>query len=702
MVGHAQGLQSTFSGGVISRQLQNRVDIERFYSSFRSSVNFVVRAEGFVFNRQGTTFIAEVANSSSSTRLIDFSFSDSDDEQQYLLEFSGQRVRFIRSTGVVQASGGGDYEITLPYQQQDLFKLRYAQSADELFIASTRFQQAKLVRLADNDWTYELISAASSLNPPTGGNGVWSGGLSDGTFTEFYRLTSVTPDGEESAPTERFEVQRNQVWSDGETITLSWNALTGAGRYYVYKEIAGVYGYIGQALGESFRDTNYLPDASIVPPVTKNPFSNSNWPTAVTFFEERLTFGGLGTKPFELNFSRTNLFSNFNQSEPTRADDAIQVSLLGGRSGQVNAIKHLVELDQLVVFTNNVIFGVMGVDGGPITPDSVERSARAYISAGDVAPIPTEDSVLVVDRTGKRVTDVRPGTDLRSTEQADLSALVRSLFEERVQDDGTVLNDRHIVDWAQAKDPDDIIWCVMSDGSLLGLTYVREQDVWAWHEHSTPNGHFESVGVLEVDGTSVPHFVVRRQINGLTKRYIEALQPRVDSSIEDAFFVDSGLTYTGASTSTISGLEHLEGETVAILADGFVLEPQTVSGGSVTLPIEATTVHVGLMPSYEFETLNVAAQARRGNLQIKEKAITGVDIIFDRTAETSIGPTKELARDVRWRTTEKWDTPADLFSGTREVNIFSSWDKDPRVFVHHKNPTPITILGIAPSVSYED
>ncbi|MCP4991634.1 MAG: hypothetical protein GY928_37915, partial [Colwellia sp.] len=157
---------------------------------------------------------------------------------------------------------------------------------------------------------------------------------------------------------------------------------------------------------------------------------------------------------------------------------------------------------------------------------------------------------------------------------------------------------------AYAEEPDSILWCVRDDRTLIGLTYQREHQVWGWHRHTTL-GEVESAASILEDGRSAVYLIVKRNINGTEVRHIERMEPREETATEDAFFVDSGLTYDGAPATIISGLDHLEGEEVAILSDGYTVPDQVVTSGSITLDVAASKVHVGLRYTPAIETLDI-------------------------------------------------------------------------------------------------
>ena len=178
---------------------------------------------------------------------------------------------------------------------------------------------------------------------------------------------------------------------------------------------------------------------------------------------------------------------------------------------------------------------------------------------------------------------------------------------------------------ALQQDPEQRIHMPLNNGKLISFTYLKKQEVNAWTKQilggvSTAGGadaKVESVAILPAENSLHDEIwlSVKRYVNSVTIRHIEIIQPGLstDDIIDDAFFVDACITYDGSPATTISGLDHLEGETVNILADGSVIPDQEVSGGDITLSIAASKVHVGLNYISEMLTLYIEAVSEVGD-----------------------------------------------------------------------------------------
>ena len=254
-----------------------------------------------------------------------------------------------------------------------------------------------------------------------------------------------------------------------------------------------------------------------------------------------------------------------------------------------------------------------------------------------------------------------------------------------------------IKDIAFQKSPAPVAWFVSSSGKLLGLTYVPEQQVGAWHQHDT-DGTFESVACVAEGAEDAVYAVVRRTINGQSVRYIERMAPRLFGEQENAFFVDSGLTYDGPPADTISGLSHLEGCTVSILADGAVHPPRVVSSGAVQLEVEASVVHIGLPIEADAQTLPLAFEIQ-GFGQGRQKNVNKAWLRVFRSSGIFAGPSFERLVEAKQRTTEPYGSPPALKSEEIPIVITPSWTDNGQVCVRQSDPLPLTIVSMSLEVS---
>lgn len=267
------------------------------------------------------------------------------------------------------------------------------------------------------------------------------------------------------------------------------------------------------------------------------------------------------------------------------------------------------------------------------------------------------------------------------------------------------LRSSHLFDFKTIKDsalsraPIPIVWFVSSDGSLLAQTYIPEQEVNAWSRLVT-DGVFESVASVEEGDEDHLYAVVRRVVNGQTRRYIERMASQSVPDIEDSFYVDSGAVYEGEPATTISGLTWLEGKTVSILADGAVMPQQVVTNGKITLDYPASKVSVGLPYTSDAQTLPVLMQdTSLGSGRMKN--VTQLYLRVYKSSGIFAGPTfeeRDLA-EYKQRTTEPPGSPPSLFTGELELRLFPAWQDSGTICVRQSDPLPLTIQSAVIRVS---
>jgi hypothetical protein len=255
-----------------------------------------------------------------------------------------------------------------------------------------------------------------------------------------------------------------------------------------------------------------------------------------------------------------------------------------------------------------------------------------------------------------------------------------------------------IVDMAFSRATYPILWAVSSNGQLLGMTYVPEQQISSWHHHDT-DGLFEAVTTITENGEDILYAIVNRTINGIAKRYVEMLHTRNFATLSDAFFVDCGATYNGTSTTTLSGLTWLEGKTVSILADGAVMPQAVVTGGSITLQQAASKIQVGLPITADLETLPIAAQTDGAFAQGKNKNVNAVWLRLNRSSGIWAGPSFAALKEFKQRTTEPYGSPPNLISDEIKLVLSPSWGYDGQVCLRQIDPLPVTVSSMTIEVA---
>jgi len=681
-------LQRSFAGGEVSPEMFGRIDDVKYQTGAARMRNFIALPHGPATNRPGLAFVREVKTSAKRTRLIPFTYSTT---QTMVLEFGDGYIRFHTQGGTL-LSLGVPYEVTTPYAEADLFDIHYVQSADVLTLVHPNYAPRELRRIASTNWTLTTISFTPDLAAPAGVTATATVGA--GATTYSYKVTAISSNGIDESVASSAATCTNDLLTTGNYNTVTWSAVAGASRYNVCKESNGLYGYIGQAEGTSFVDDNIAADYGNTTPIQNSPFAGAgDYPGAVSYFEQRRVFAGTTNKPQNVWFTRSGTESNLSYSLPTRDDDAISFRVA---AREANTIRHLVPIGDLVMLTGSAEWRVRSVNSDVLTPTTTSVRTQSYVGANNVQPVIVNNNLIYAASRGGHVREMSYNDTAGGYVTGDLSLRAPHLF------DG-----RSIVDAALAKAPTPIVWMVSSAGTLLGFTYVPEQQVGAWHWHDT-DGTFESIAVVAEGDEDALYVVVKRTINGSSKRYVERMASRLFIDAEDAFFVDAGLTYTGTAVATITGLGHLEGKVVNILVNGAVHPQRTVSGGAVSLEIPLVdddgnpydiTAHIGLPIVADLQTLPLAAAVDNAFGQGRAKNVNKAWLRVYRSSGIFVGPDEDNLTEAKQRTTEAYGSPPALKSEEIQVSVTPSWRDSGQVFVRQVDPLPLTIVSLTLEVA---
>lgn len=584
-------IQPSFSAGEVAPATYARVDLARYYTALKTCRNFVVLPEGGAQNRSGTRFITEVKDSSARTRLIPFQFST---EQTYILEFGNLYIRFISMGGQV-VSGADPYEIASPYTTAQLQDLKFTQSADVMTIVHPAHPPRELSRLAPTNWTLTAITFEPGIAAPTGLTAAPRAGGADDTTEYQYKVTAVSSISEGSVESWASNTATVNSWDNKPGATLSWTAVAGADHYNVYKnKSSGVFGFIGQSAGVTFNDINITPETDNTVPIGYNPFADGNNPSVVGYYQQRMAFAASIANPQTVWMSRTGDFHNFGYSDPNKDDDGIEFVIA---SRQVNQIRHLVSLRELLAMTSGAEIAITGSSDSGVTPANVSAVEQSYFGSSEVIPAIYANTALYIQARGGKLSTLAYNYVSDGFQPQDVSVLSSHLLR------GFTIQDQ-----AFALAPNGVLWMVRNDGMLLGFTFLPDQQVYGWSWHDT-EGQVEAVASVPEDDEDALYLIVKRSIGGVTKRYIERMATRQltkfgtgDYWFDRAFFVDCGLTYDGRSTAQAwlsGGTDWKYPNPLSLYTDGPVFEAGMVGrsvilygGGDSTNPGDVLTVKI--------------------------------------------------------------------------------------------------------------
>lgn len=672
----------SFGGGEVTKEFFGRIDDTKFQTGLELCRNFIVQPHGPVQNRPGTRFVRFAKNAATKSRLLPFVYAF---DQQLVIEFGVGAFRF-HALGQTVLDAGVPYEVAHTYAEDELFQVTYAQSGDLIRLRHKNHPRRTLTRIAATNWTLTEDPLGSQIAGPTGLTGTPTPGDTPGTpFDTDYVVTAVTAAGDESLASAE-ETVSNNLYDDGAYNMLEWDTVVGAERYNVYKRQTGIFGFIGQTDELEFRDENIAPDIGTTPPLDIDLFdSASNYPGAVSYFDQRLFEGGSILQPQNIWGSKSGTEFNMNYSIPAKDNDSLQFKIAAREN---NDIIHLVAMGDLLALTRSNIWKISGGASDILTPLTVSARQQTFVGAGQARPVLLGNNMVYVAARGGHLRELGFDGDSATYLSGDLSLRAPHLF------DGFDIGSMS----AQVA-PFPIVWSISSSGSLIGLTYIPEQQIGAFHKHDTTNGLFEDITVINEEGRDVAYVIVKRTLQGGTKRTIEFFADRLmpdNAPQSDQYFVDCGATYIGTPTDEIEGLTWLAGQEVSVLADGGVMIPtdDVVRGsGKLRLPVAASVVHVGLPIEAEIRTLPLTVELA-GYGQGQPKNVAQVFLRVYKSSGIMVGPSLTELVAAKLRNIEPMGSPTDLKTGIVDVVVAGAWEDDGQVYVRQSDPLAVTILSL--------
>lgn len=687
-----------FTGGEVTPTISARYDLQKFGSFLQCCENFLPNLHGDVERRPGTRYVAELGGPAV---LVPFRFN-TERTNNYALLFQEGVIRVAHEDGLIPGvSMASDYAL------DDVYALSVAQVGDLVYLAHKKYPLRKVIRSGaapDYAWSMVDVRLNQSLSAPAKPAVSFVRDNPDDdaplNYTLNYMVTAVDADGVESLPSPAGSAVGKYPtdWVVGNHVDLSWAAVEGAVEYNIYRESAGYYGFIGVATGLSFQDQNFEADTSMTPKEDWDPFANGNNPATVAFHQQRMVLGGTRDNPASFFMSRTGDYENFRKSRPLQDDDPVEYMLA---SGSIDEIKWVIGFGELLIGTSGAEYKASS-GGASITPNDVQINVESYWGSAGLAPLIIGNSVLHCQRSGSHVRDLHYSWEKDGYAGNDLSLLAPQLVETH-----------KIRQWAFQQSPGSTVWAVRDDGILLGLTYMQEQNVFAWSRHVT-DGKVLSVVVLSGDEEDAVLMVVEREIAGVRKYFLERLARRFrsDDRIEEAFFVDCGITATHAeAVEEIAGLDHLEGAEVAALADGSPEEGHVVKDGKIRLRYPARVAHVGLNFRSVLAPLPVETDTQSGSTLGKRRAYGKCVLRLHRSvggkyAASYVGDLFDVSA---WGDRHFYDLPfvpvrfgeaVRPFSGDLEISLPSGQDNDTMIWIMQDRPMPFRLVAIAADVDF--
>lgn len=752
-------IQQNFNAGEWSPLTEGRTDLDKYKNALRTCLNSIPLVQGGVTRRPGTKFVAEQRSHSAAGRLIPFQFSVT---QAYVILLEDQKFRFFKDNALITLTAqnitaitkanpavvtyagadtyaNGDrvtisgvvgmtqvnnrefevanvnagantfellavdsttydtytsggtvaeiYEVVNPYVTADLFELKFAQSADVLYITHPDYAPRKLSRTGHTSWTLTTITF---LDGPYLTTNVTATTLTPGAATGATTLTASATTG---------------INND------AGFAATDVGRFVRMRE-GSTWGY---AVITGWTSTTVV-DITVLSTLT-NTNAKATWrmgvwstttgyPAAVTFFEDRLFFGGATSYPQRIDGSKSSDYENFAPTalDGTVADDnAVSFTL---NASDVNVIRWLSDEER------GLVVGTVGGEwivrpsnqSEALSPTNITAKRSTSYGSANVQPVQAGKSILFLNRSKRKLRELAYVYEVDGFRAPDMTVLA-----EHVTKTG-------LTQLAYQQNPQSLVWGTRVDGILPAMTYEREQSVLGWHRHQiggygnsgqTTNAVVESVAVIpSPDGTRDEVWLtVQRYIDGGAKRYIEYITKIWEDGDDqvDAFFVDCGLTYDSTPATTITGLWHLEGQSVQILTDGATHPNKTVMNGKITLDRSASVVQIGFQSVARGQMLRIDAGAADGTAQGKKQRIHRVIFRVWQSLGLKVGADfTTMHRPPMRSSADDAGAAVPLVTDDIEVDWEGDYSTAERVCWEWDQPLPGTILAVMPQLHTQD
>lgn len=711
--------QPSAVAGELSPLIEARTDLQKFQSGARRIHNMIVLPEGARSRRPGTRYVAPVKTESSRCAFVPFDAGDGD---TYLLVFNGGVMRVYKN-GAEVLDGGAPYEIATPFTADKLTSLRWVQSLDTLFIAWSGVPQ-RLQRISDINWVLADYPATNGpvrlMNSNTAATIQASAATGTVTLTSPLAIFSTNSIGsiwriEEPA------IGDIPLWRAATSLTLGAKCRWKGRLYEVI--VAGDSGdtppehsegdvKAGGTGGATFRfsafDHGYaritavasgmsatasviqpLPPAAVAAPTYR--WSEGAWcakfgyPTAVTIVDQSLAW----LRDNDVWVTETTDIYSFAQTD--EEDSALNFRLLAP-DGKAVTIQWAMNAGALLLGASS---GEWVVRGPSAYDKLTATTSRAFLQSSEGStphqPVAVHGGAVFIGRSRERLGFAR--FDFLS-ERIDVQEF--TTYSRQVLKAGA-----NQLAWQQ--DPHRILWVLLDDGTLAAVTFMPDQEVMAWHRHTLAGAVIEEIAAVQSTDTKRTELWLQtaRTINGQTRRYIEILQPYFAATtpaapdMTGAWFVDCGLPYTGAATRTLSGLTHLEGQSVRVQTPRGDIGAFTVTGGAITLPQEVTEAVVGLPIAWATESLPLDLQTQAGSTKGKTKRASRAVLHVHEAAGGFVSANGGTEEPVNLPASLTGGADLPLYSGVVDIPIDQITDRVITLTIGDYRALPFTLLSMA-------
>ncbi|MBU9378705.1 hypothetical protein [Burkholderia gladioli] len=760
--------QVSFDAGELSPLLGARVDLAKYANGCLTAENAITVVQGPGVRRGGTRYAAPVKNVANESWLAPFIVSDEIaymlEFGDHYIRFYANRGQLVDGSTPVEVAT--PYALADLTTEDGTFAIRTTQSADTMYLFHGSYPTQKLQRLTAT--SFQLTAATFVSGPFATVNSdqsvviTASGQAGDITLTasadvfrasdvgtlfyleqhdnsyhlpwsvhqrilvgdirrvdaRTYLCTAIGGDvsGEFQVTGAETPTHTQGQRADGDFQDLPNDSYGAIGAMWLYQHsgygMARITAVTDARTATATVTTNDPTDATVIPAqiVAQGTYkwarslfnTTDGYPQMGTFWRNRLWV----MRDRWLAGSVSADFENFaSKDADQQTDDSAIVEQLNAR--QLNKLAWMVEADSLLIGMTGDEWVVGPANASnAVSATNLNAARRTSYGSKRIQPVQVGGTILFVQKSGRKLRDFKYDFSSDNYVSTDVTKLADHVTR------GTSANGNGIMSMCYQQEPHSVIWAARADGQLIGITYDEEagrSDVFGWHRHPMQNAFVECVASMPApDGEADDLWmIVRRTINGQTVRYVEYLNPVLqdDEDQAEAFYVDAGITYRGAPATSMGNLGHLEGQQVAVLADGAVHPSQKVTAGSITLEYPASVVHMGIPTRYRLQTMQLNAGAADGTAQGKTKRISNIVTRFSRSLGGAVGPSfadKDLEPLNFRKPSNAMDQGVPLFTGDMESNWRGDYEGQSWICYQNDQPLPVTLLGFFPIVTTQD
>lgn len=662
-----RNIQLNMTRGEISPLLDGHIDLDHYKAGMALARNWVPMRFGGLTRMPGTVFYGETKFPNSPSRFLPFKFNRT---QTYAIEAGHLYFRFWNFLGRIENPPGTPVEIATPYAAADLPYLQVRQSGDIIYIACDGYAPRELRRFSELLWQLTVHET------------------DDGPYLP-QNTTSVT--------------LTPAALSGTMIVTISSPVPINGGIGFINGDVGRVFRFMADdGIWRWFRITNWTNATTITAQMFGQALPNVNpraqwrmgawspttgYPAAVGIYDDRLGWAGTAFEPTKAWFSVPGDYDNHKVSSPLVEDDAMTVRMTGG---ELNATQWMGDAADVLIGTEGTLRAFGPAGDGAFSPLNQRARKDASTPTSYIPPLLIEDMILLLDLYRTRMYEVGYSQEGGGYMPRELSAVNEHLFS------------KGVVDYAYQSSPHKIIWCVTEDGTLLAVTYDRDQQVFGVTECLLGDELTQVKAVLSLPGVDKDGdqlwLIVNRFIDGTHVTYVELLSSFYRAGYteqEYPIYAHCAGVYEGVSTNVVTGIDHLAGQTVGVWSNGLDVGDFVVSGaGVLTIPPAhaSTRIVFGLRYESDARTLRLNLETREGGTFGNRQSITNGIVDVYQSAGLRIGTLAGV--DLVRPESASEDDPygvTPLRSGTYPFICDDSWENNGVVVAKNNSMYPSTI-----------